>query len=814
MTNSMDVFRQQLRAHLEAQGLTVEQAAREIGTSAPTLQRHLKDGYIRSDSEARYRLWMEGRNSSLTVRQQPRLFETLTPEPVSRRQPRTAELRSINDWQLDRPLNVVDVFSGAGGLSLGFDLTRGGGLFSTVMALDVNESMVRVFNDNHPQRPGSRYRVAREVDMSDFFNEAEVLAFYLDHYADLKNDRALREDLQGLAGHGLGSFVRRVIQLDLHFLTTLHRIRRSDAYQEAWRALDSASLGQTSVIGFHDVLKMPPSAKGAPTARSLLWSASQHDGEDHAVDHALPVPTDLQAEVRERLTQLWDQEVVKLTGRSTGTGSGQLASAARKIAGFVKFLQTEVHAEVRTAWLDWRTARDSLRIHMFGSEDVWNQLQALYTADRRVSVVVGGPPCQGFSRIGRGKIRSLREQSVHVQYDAQAGDRRNHLMHQYVLFIGALAPDVFVFENVRHFQAEVKTPDGTFSAPEVLRQSIEETSHDGLRYEVAQRILDATQHCIPQTRERFFMVGVAEHARPVDAPVDDLAGWLLALPEREPVVLRPALEGLPEPRPASTPRSGGGISETIRTTLEARQGDQAEDVYINWLRQACPAGWPAACQDPHMVDAHHARVPRDDDRQFFDLMGPGRRWMDYRADDSDTVKALRETLDALATVLTEQTQALPPALQALDPHRIMELRDAADGSLSLRLLLENIAPPPGELRHHLASDGYLSKREGQHGDWLARMRADRPSKTMVSHMGKDTYAYVHPWRPRTISVREAARIQTFPDWYRFGSVGLVDAFTIVGNAVPPLLSQQLAGRVAQVIALRTQAQPVREAVLI
>jgi hypothetical protein len=66
-------------------------------------------------------------------------------------------------------------------------------------------------------------------------------------------------------------------------------------------------------------------------------------------------------------------------------------------------------------------------------------------------------------------------------------------------------------------------------------------------------------------------------------------------------------------------------------------------------------------------------------------------------------------------------------------------------------------------------------------------------------MSKDTYGYVHPFESRTISVRETARIQTFPDWFRFGSVGLVDAYRIIGNAVPPLLSFRFAERILQVL---------------
>jgi site-specific DNA-cytosine methylase len=188
------------------------------------------------------------------------------------------------------------------------------------------------------------------------------------------------------------------------------------------------------------------------------------------------------------------------------------------------------------------------------------------------------------------------------------------------------------------------------------------------------------------------------------------------------------------------------------------------------------------------------------------LMGPGKRWMDYRC---DTAPTLQRLVQLIATV--RQAVELTPALArklGVTHEEVQELEQVLDGSLSLRLLLESISPQPGETQHHLLAANYLKKKEGQHGDWLSRMDPSKPSKTMVSHMGKDTYAYVHPTRPRTLSVREAARIQTFPDSYRLRSVGLVDGFRIIGNAVPPLLSAQFAERIAQVLWLAEERAPV------
>ncbi|MEM2600998.1 MAG: DNA cytosine methyltransferase [Thermoproteota archaeon] len=73
-------------------------------------------------------------------------------------------------------------------------------------------------------------------------------------------------------------------------------------------------------------------------------------------------------------------------------------------------------------------------------------------------------------------------------------------------------------------------------------------------------------------------------------------------------------------------------------------------------------------------------------------------------------------------------------------------------------------------------------------DRYRRLRWDAPSWTLVAHMGKDTLRYVHPSQVRTISVREAARLQSFPDTFIF-PVSMTKAFKQIGNAVPPLLAR-------------------------
>jgi DNA (cytosine-5)-methyltransferase 1 len=76
-------------------------------------------------------------------------------------------------------------------------------------------------------------------------------------------------------------------------------------------------------------------------------------------------------------------------------------------------------------------------------------------------------------------------------------------------------------------------------------------------------------------------------------------------------------------------------------------------------------------------------------------------------------------------------------------------------------------------------------------DKYRKLHWDRPAGTITAHLAKDCYTHIHPEQPRTISIREAARIQSFPDDFRFlGHMG--DRFRLIGNAVPPLMAWGIA----------------------
>jgi DNA (cytosine-5)-methyltransferase 1 len=89
-------------------------------------------------------------------------------------------------------------------------------------------------------------------------------------------------------------------------------------------------------------------------------------------------------------------------------------------------------------------------------------------------------------------------------------------------------------------------------------------------------------------------------------------------------------------------------------------------------------------------------------------------------------------------------------------------------------------------------------------DKYKRLDENGLSRTITAHIAKDGYWYIHPKDNRTLTVREAARLQTFPDRYRFAGPPSA-AFRQIGNAVPPLLGERLGGAISECLAGPTTA---------
>ena len=92
-------------------------------------------------------------------------------------------------------------------------------------------------------------------------------------------------------------------------------------------------------------------------------------------------------------------------------------------------------------------------------------------------------------------------------------------------------------------------------------------------------------------------------------------------------------------------------------------------------------------------------------------------------------------------------------------------------------------------------------------DKFYRLRWDKPSRAIVAHLQKDGNSFIHPSLNRPISVREAARIQSFPDSFYFG-IAMSPAYRLIGNAVPPLMGQFIVETVSRIVGLSNEKQAV------
>jgi DNA (cytosine-5)-methyltransferase 1 len=77
-------------------------------------------------------------------------------------------------------------------------------------------------------------------------------------------------------------------------------------------------------------------------------------------------------------------------------------------------------------------------------------------------------------------------------------------------------------------------------------------------------------------------------------------------------------------------------------------------------------------------------------------------------------------------------------------------------------------------------------------DKLHKLDPKRPAWTVTAHLQKDCYKFIHHRQARTITVREAARLQSFPDWFLFEDLSMISAFRLIGEAVPPVFMRAFA----------------------
>jgi DNA (cytosine-5)-methyltransferase 1 len=317
-------------------------------------------------------------------------------------------------------------------------------------------------------------------------------------------------------------------------------------------------------------------------------------------------------------------------------------------------------------------------------------------AGRRIlDVLVGAPPCQGFSTVG------FRSKKTVTGYRPSA-DERNFLFEYMVAAALELRPRLFLMENVPGMQS-VKREDLSFlqAAARMLQE------RGGYRTEIWR--LNASAFGVPQDRIRCFLVASrlpVMPARPVEE-YQDTRRSNLDLEALPPVSLMEAIFDVP-PRAAGT-----GLS------VEEREiPDPCHDPRFRRYLTKFNVFRPSRLLYQHTVRYHNPR-----DLELYSLLRPGE-----------------------------------------DSIHVLEQHGRAD---------------------------LMRYRRDVFDDKYARLRSDRPCKTIVAHLAKDGNGYIHPLQVRSLSLREAARVQSFHDGYVFcGSPS--DQWIQLGNAVPPVLAEAIA----------------------
>ena len=364
-------------------------------------------------------------------------------------------------------------------------------------------------------------------------------------------------------------------------------------------------------------------------------------------------------------------------------------------------------------------------------------------------LVVGGPPCQGFSKIGRGKQASLLGDEARIRQGGVADPGRNLLYQYFLAVVRQARPLAFVMENVPGMRDHL----GSDFAKKIAREA------HYIGYNVRYFLLNAAHFGVPQHRWRLFFVGIRSdlgHNTIPDPPVrthsmkdTSIASALLEDPW---MISGSALPIVDCPLPLVPVRQAIGDLPKLKSHLGDRPtppGDERLPLrgrpsdYVHQLRD-----WPGV-ETPELLSGNWYRFTSRD-FPIFEQMAQG-----------DTYPEALEIAHGIFRAAL---------VRMSDPPRT--------GTSSWEECKSEHVPP-------YRNDAFRDK-------WK-KLVAEEPSWTITAHLCKDTYSHIHydSRQARTISIREAARIQSFPDGVEFvGNHG--DCYRQIGNAVPPLLARAIA----------------------
>lgn len=378
-------------------------------------------------------------------------------------------------------------------------------------------------------------------------------------------------------------------------------------------------------------------------------------------------------------------------------------------------------------------------------------------------VVLGGFPCQGFSKAG----------------PKQEADDRNTLYVEMRRVVAKLRPAVFIAENVDGIRQNF---GGAY-----LKRVVSDFEQIG--YEVDHHILDAAAFGVPQHRRRVFFVGTRQGSghtfawpRPTHRAATRNGEFKVA--EREGPSLFDASEVIPTRERRQRVRT---IKDAIADLVQLRPEVSDHAVTNAWPKKY-EAVFRAIKQGQKLCNVRHA----------------------------DTSVYTWQIPDVFGKVTEREVLVL----ETIARHR----RHKRYGSIpnGNPLLLDEIERLSGVigLRKEVASllvKNYLKDMDGKYdlkgamfcSGLFKRPNWNEPSPTVLTNFHNPRY-FLHPFEDRPFSLRECARLQSFPDTFEVtgngSKVDLVSGYRLIGNAVPPLLSRHFAEAVHQFLARHPDRQ--------
>lgn len=385
-------------------------------------------------------------------------------------------------------------------------------------------------------------------------------------------------------------------------------------------------------------------------------------------------------------------------------------------------------------------------------------------------VLIGGPPCQAYSLVGRARNRGK------VEYRAEE-DHRHFLYKEYLRIIQKYRPAVFVMENVKGILtakvggkkifetilADLSDPDKAMGMPAsgsgyrihsltcATSFSTKDAPHN---IDVQDFVIKAEKHGIPQARHRVILIGVRDDMG-LGAP-----GQIELADEVSVESVLGALPGL-RSRLSKEPDSSEGWAEVVATH------------YAEMAREV-----KAIQGHPDL-----RKALEDASQVILQGLGTGGNQLRKSISDQDDPELLGGWYhdSQLDVWLNHNARG----------HMRSDLRRYAYAAAFASAFRWS---PKGHGEFSLPGlrPNHENWETGKFSDRFRVQLRNRPATTVTSHISKDGHYFIHydVRQCRSLTVREAARLQTFPDNYYFQG-NRTEQFHQVGNAVPPLLARKI-----------------------